>query len=366
MEDVNQSEKLELQVVVTGMHLSPEFGLTYRDIESDGFKITRKVESLLSSDTPSGIAKSMGLGMIGFADALAELGPDLVLVLGDRYEIFAAASAAMVARIPIAHIHGGETTEGLIDEAIRHSITKMSHLHFVATEIYRNRVLQMGEAPDRVFNVGGLGVDGLVRQELFGRKELEESLGMQFGHRSLIITFHPVTLEDNTAEYQFSQLLIALDHLQDTTLIFTLPNADTNGRALIGMVEQFVASHTNSSAYTSLGQQRYLSCLQYVDGVVGNSSSGLMEVPSFHKGTVNIGDRQRGRIKTDSVIDCQPESASIAAAVDRLFSDEFQKTLRQVENPYGYGGSSKKIVDIIESVPIENLVFKRFVDKDAT
>ena len=295
IQGIKDDPELTLQIIATGMHLSPEFGLTYQAIEQDGFQIDRKVEMLTSSDTAVGIAKSMGLGLIGFADALHELQPDLIVVLGDRFEIFAAVSAALVARIPVAHLHGGEATEGLIDEAIRHAITKMSHLHFVATEAYRQRVIQLGEQPDHVFLVGGLGIDNIKRLPLLDRATLEASLDFKLGYKNLLITFHPVTLETATAASQMEELLAALAELKDTQLIFTLPNADTDGRALIKMVEQFVVQHPNARAYTSLGQLRYLSCIAQVDGVVGNSSSGLAEVPSFKKGTINIGDRQRGR-----------------------------------------------------------------------
>lgn len=268
MQGIKDDPQLTLQVVATGMHLSPEFGLTYREIEQSGFNIDRKVEMLTSSDTPTGIAKSMGLGMIGFADALGELQPDLIVVLGDRFEIMAAVAAALVARIPVAHLHGGETTEGAFDEAIRHSITKMSHLHFVAAEDYRRRVIQLGEHPDRVFLVGGLGSDAITRMTLLDRPALEESLGFKFGPRNLLVTFHPVTLEDQSSEHQMGELLQVLGELQDTHLIFTMPNADTGSRRLAEMVDDFVAVHPNARAYVSLGQLRYLSCIQYVDGVV--------------------------------------------------------------------------------------------------
>ena len=289
VQGIQDDPELTLQIIATGMHLSPEFGLTYQVIEQDGFKIDRKVEILTSSDTPVGIAKSMGLGLIGFADALHDLHPDLMLVLGDRFEIFSAVSAALVAGIPVAHLHGGEATEGSIDEALRHSITKMSHLHFVAAEEYRQRVIQLGEHPDRVFLVGGLGADTIKHMQLLDRKALEQSLGLQLGEKSLLVTFHPVTLEAGTAADQMAELLAALDALPNTHLIFTMPNADTHGRILIRMIEQFVAQHANARAYVSLGQLRYLSCLSHVDGVVGNSSSGLLEAPSFQKGTINIG-----------------------------------------------------------------------------
>lgn len=366
MEGIREMDGLELQIIATGMHLSPEFGLTYRDIEHDGFAINYKVEMLLSSDSPVGLSKSMGLGMIGFGEAFQQLQPDLVLLLGDRFEIFSAAASAMVARIPIAHLHGGEATEGLIDEPIRHSITKMSHLHFVAAEEYRNRVIQLGENPERVFLVGGLGVDNIKKLKLLDRPSLEESLKFKLGSRNLLVTFHPVTLENATASQQISELLAALETLEHTQLIFTMPNADTDGRVMFKMIEQFVANHANSRAYTSLGQQRYLSCICHVDGVVGNSSSGLTEVPSFGKGTINIGDRQRGRLKAESVIDCNPDRGSIAAALQRLYSNDFQTSLMTVCNPYGDGGASKRVVETLAKVPLEGIVKKRFFDFSRT
>lgn len=360
MQGIKDDTGLTLQIIATGMHLSPEFGMTYREIEKDGFQIDRKVEMLTSSDTPVGIAKSMGLGMIGFADALTELKPDLIVVLGDRFEIFSAVSAALVARIPVAHLHGGETTESAFDEALRHSITKMSHLHFVAAEEYRQRVVQLGEQPDSVFLVGGLGIDNIKRLKLMDRSALEESLDFKLCRKNLLITFHPVTLETATAIEQMNELLAALDALPETNLIFTLPNADTDGRALIQMVRQFVAQRANARAYTSLGQLRYLSCIAQVDGVVGNSSSGLAEVPSFKKGTVNIGDRQRGRLQAASVINCEPIRQGIAAALQQLYSPIFQAGLSEVRNPYGDGGASARVVDTIKRCELDGLVKKAF------
>lgn len=362
MEGIREASDLKLQIIATGMHLSPEFGLTYREIESDGFRIDHKVEMLLSSDTSAGLAKSMGLGMIGFGDVLQQLRPDLMLVLGDRFEIFSAAAAAMVARIPIAHLHGGEATEGLIDESIRHSITKMSHLHFVAAEEYRKRVIQLGESPDRVHLVGGLGIDSIKKLKLLDRASLEVSLGFKLLQKNLLITFHPVTLENATCSNQMAELLAALETLEETRLIFTMPNADTDGRVLFEMIKEFVVGHANASVFTSLGQLRYLSCIQHVDGVVGNSSSGLAEVPSFCKGTVNIGERQRGRLKAESVIDCAPERADIVAALEQLYSPVFQEKLKTVRNPYGDGGASKRVVEILERVSLESILKKRFYD----
>jgi len=363
MEGIRESDQLELQVIATGMHLSPEFGLTYREIEADGFKIDRKVEMLLSADTPSSISKSMGIAMIGFADALEQLKPNLVLLLGDRYEIFAAAAAAMIAKIPIAHLHGGETTEGASDEAIRHSITKMAHLHFVAAEDYRKRVIQLGEHPDRVFLVGGLGIENIMRLPLLNRQELEQALDFPLGKRNLLVTFHPVTLEQETSAPQMQGLLQALTLQQDTHLIFTMPNADTDGRVLFKMIEDFVKEQPETrKAFTSLGQLRYLSCLRHVNAVVGNSSSGLAEAPSFRIGTINIGDRQRGRLKAKSVIDCEPNQQSIQKAFERLYSNAFQEQLASVRNPYGEGGASEKIVRVLEKLPFEDILKKKFYD----
>jgi len=363
IEGIRKSAALKLQLIATGMHLSPEFGLTVTTIVEDGFQVDRRVEMLLSSDTPVGITKSMGLGMIGFADAFAELDPDLVLLLGDRYEILAAAAAAMVARIPIAHLHGGEATEGLIDESIRHSISKMAHLHFVAADEYRQRVIQLGEEPERVFNVGGLGVDNILRLRLMSREDLEIELNFKFLRRNLLITYHPVTLESNTSAAQMRELLVALSDLgSDVGLIFTMPNSDTGGRALFRQINDFCEQHLNAKAYTSLGQLRYLSCIQYVDGIVGNSSSGLSEVPTFKKGTINIGDRQRGRLRAMSVIDSEPNRTSIRNALTRLFSKEFRDSLPHTNSPYGNGGASDSIVKNLERASFTGLLKKRFYD----
>lgn len=353
---------LELQLIATGMHLSPEFGLTYRDIERDGFRIDRKVEMLLSSDTSVGVTKSMGIGLAGFADAFEQLAPDVVLVLGDRFEIFSAAAAAMVARIPIAHLHGGEATEGVIDEPIRHSVTKMAHLHFVAAEEYRQRVIQLGEQPGRVFLVGGLGIDSILKLRLLDREALEESLDFRLGPRNLLVTFHPLTLEGGTSEMQMREMLAALAELPDTHLIFTMPNADTDGRALMSMLREFVAGHRNARVFTSLGQLRYLSCVRHVDGVVGNSSSGLIEVPTFGKPTINIGDRQRGRLRAESVIDCAPDRKAIAAALARMYTPEFQAIAGAARNPYGDGGASARVVEVLAAANLDDIVKKRFYD----
>lgn len=362
MQGVQQAPGLQLQLLATGMHLSPEFGLTYREIEGDGFQIDAKVEMLVSADTATGTAKSMGLGLIGFGDAFERLKPDLIVLLGDRFEIFAAAAAALVAAIPVAHLHGGETTEGAFDESLRHSITKLSHLHFVAAAEYRQRVIQLGEQPDRVFLVGGLGIDAIQRLTLLSRPALEATLDFQLGPRNLLVTFHPVTLEPDGSVQQMAQLLAALESLQNTHLIFTMPNADNGSRVLAGMVNDFVARHPQARAYGSLGQLRYLSCLKLVDGVVGNSSSGLAEAPSLGKGTVNIGDRQRGRLKATSVIDCAPQRDAILAAIQTLYTAEFQYLASCVVNPYGQGGAAEKIVKVLQRHPLDGILKKSFHD----
>ena len=361
--NIQDAKSLELQLVVTGMHLSPEFGSTYRQIENDGFRITRKVEMLLSSDTPSGIAKSMGLGISGFGEIYEALQPDIVLMLGDRFELLAAASAALVAALPIAHIHGGEVTQGAFDEAIRHSISKMSHLHFTSTDAYRRRVIQLGEHPDRVFNVGAPGLDNIERLKLLSRSELEGVIGMELGSRSLLVTWHPVTLERGRTRTDCQVLLNALNQVDGLKVIFTKANADTEGSIINQMIDEYVSEHSNQAVvHTSLGQVRYLSAVKYVNGVVGNSSSGIIEAPSFQTGTVNIGDRQSGRVRADSVIDCETTEESIRNALEQLFSQEFIEKLREVKNPHGGGNVSGKIVRKLETHSIDNIIKKSFFD----
>ncbi|EGW22464.1 UDP-N-acetylglucosamine 2-epimerase [Methylobacter tundripaludum] len=363
MKEIQDDSALELQIIVTGMHLSPEFGLTWKQVEQDGFIIHRKVEMLLSSDTPVGISKSIGLGVIGFADALECLQPDVLVVLGDRFEIFAACQAAMTHRIPIAHIHGGEITEGAVDDAIRHAITKMSHLHFTATESYRRRVIQLGEQPQRVFNAGAPGLDNIFRLQLLDKPQLEQAIGFKLGKRNLLVTFHPVTLENATAASQFGNLLKALDCFDDSHIIFTQPNADADGRVIIDMIEQYRQRFPERIAsFVSLGSLRYLSALKYMDAVVGNSSSGLIEAPAFKIGTINIGDRQKGRLCADSVIHCEPEVDAIVQAFNRLFSEKFQESLKTVENPYGNSGASAKIKELLKSQSLDGLLKKSFYD----
>ena len=362
MEGIEQSAKLKLQLIVTGMHLSPEFGSTINAIEAEDFKIDRKVEMLLSSDTAVGVTKSIGLGLIGFADALEEISPDLILVLGDRFEIFAAVIAALIAKIPVAHIHGGEVTEGAYDDQIRHSITKISQLHFTASEEYRQRVIQLGENPRNVFNVGGLGVDNIFKLNLMSREKLEEALEFKLGKRNLIITYHPVTLDENSSRYQIEELLSALDALEDVNFIFTSPNADNGGRIILQRIQDFCFSRSNAKFFKSLGQMRYLSCLSHFDGVIGNSSSGLLEAPSFKIGTLNIGNRQKGRLKASSVIDCDLHRESILEGIIKILSTSFRASLSNATNPYGDGGASKKIIKILESQDFDKSVSKSFFD----
>ena len=363
MKFIEDDPKLQLQIIATGMHLSTEFGLTYMEIEKDGFIINRKIEMLLSSDTPSAISKSTGVGLIGFADAYNELNPDIVVLFGDRFEILSASIAALYAKIPIAHIHGGETTAGAFDEAIRHSITKMAWWHFVAANEYEKRVIQLGENPERVFNVGGLGVDAIRRAKLLSKKELMEKTGIEFRNKNLLVTYHPVTLENQTSQKHFQSLLDVLGQLKDVYLIFTMPNADSNGRIIKQMIDEFVSNRRQGSiVFTSMGNLNYLSTLQFVDGVVGNSSSGLTEAPTFKIGTMNIGDRQKGRLNAKSVIDCEPTKESIKNAVDTLYSEDFQKMLQYVVNPYGEEGATEKIMDILKNEPIPEETKKEFYD----
>lgn len=362
MHELKANASVNLQVLATGAHLSPEFGLTYREIEADGFSIDAKVEMLLSADTSTAVGRSLGLGLIGYTDAFERLKPDLIVILGDRYEMLAVAAAALIARIPVAHLHGGETTEGAFDEAIRHSISKMSHLHFTGAAEYQKRVIQLGEDPQRVFMFGGLGIDAIKRISLMDRSELEKSIDLPLLQRNLLVTFHPVTLDERDSEEQMQEMLYALSELEDTGLIFTMPNADTGSRGLAKLVQDFVVMHPNARVFTSLGQLRYFSCMRFVDAVVGNSSSGIAEAPSFGIGTINIGDRQKGRLSSSSVIDCEPTRDSIRQAIALLYSDEFQARLPLAINPYGSGGASEKIARVLASHPLDGLIKKKFFD----
>lgn len=355
---LRSDERFEMQLVVTGMHLSPEFGYTVSVIEDDGYEIAERVESLISGDTPSAIAKSIGLGVIGFADTFQRLRPDWLLVLGDRFEIFAAAQAALVANIPIAHIAGGDTTEGAFDEAIRHGITKMAHLHLVTNEMSSRRVQQLGEDPTTIHVVGSLGIDVIRKMKLMDRKALEKDLGITFKNRNLLITHHPVTLDPIGSTKEFEALLNALHSLGPKVgLFFTRPNGDTGGRSFGRILEEWVAIEPNAEVFTSLGQLRYLSLMNEVDVVVGNSSSGLYEAPSLHTPTVNIGNRQRGRLSAASVIHCEPEPMAIHASINKAFELNVSKE----ENPYGDGYTAPRIVEAIAAVDDpKKLLKKRF------
>ena len=363
IKEIQDSQDLELQLVVAGMHLSPEFGLTYREIEKDGFEIDRKVDMGLTSDTSVGIANSIGLGTIGFGEAFHALKPDLLVLLGDRFELLAAASAALVALIPIAHIHGGELTEGAYDDAIRHSITKMAHLHFTASEVYSSRVIQLGEQPKKVFCVGALGIDNIVRLPLLKKDEVEKYIGLSLKGKSLLVTWHPETLNPKSTYEEFQNLLDVLQNYESINIVFTKSNADNDGSRINQMIDEFVLKYPeNVVVHTSLGQLRYLSTLKYVSGVVGNSSSGIIEAPSLQKGTVNIGNRQLGRLRAASVIDCRPDVQSIKNALDTLFSSQFQSSLPKVSSPYGGSDVARKIACILKNCSLDGIVRKRFFD----
>lgn len=360
MKHIRDDGDFELQVIATNMHLSPEYGLTYKEIEADGFTIDRKVEMLLSSDSANGTVKSVGLATIGFADAYEALRPDLLIILGDRYEMLAASSAALLYKIPIAHISGGDVTEGAYDDAIRHSITKMSHLHFPATECYRNRVIQLGENPERVFNVGSLGIDNIRHLPLMDKKSLEESLQFAINGRTVLVTFHSETLGEASPLEQFNALLSAFEDYPDIRIIFTKPNSDTNGKELINRIDEYCLDHKdNTVAFTSLGHLRYLSALQYVAMVVGNSSSGIVEVPCFGIPTINIGDRQKGRLKPESVIDCRGDKESLCSAIDKGFSENFRRNISGLENLYEQPGTAKKIIEILKRYNDFSLLLKK-------
>lgn len=350
---LNNLKEFEVRVVVTGMHLSPEYGLTYLEIEQDRFPIDRKIEILTDSDTPAAVSKSMGMAMIGFGKYFEERRPDLLIVLGDRYETMAVCTAAMNERIPIAHLYGGETTEGALDECIRHAITKMSYLHFTSTEEYRKRVIQLGESPKRVFTVGAIGVENILKTQLISLQELEKSIEFSLERPYAVVTFHPVTLEKNNVKEQFMELLAALDHHTELNYILTKANSDAHGRVINSMIDDYASSRENVVAFASLGMLRYLSALKYSSVVIGNSSSGLLEAPSFGIPTINIGDRQKGRQQSSSVINCITEAKSIEKAITRALSKEFREIALITINPYGDGNTSDKIIKILKSQLLE-------------
>lgn len=358
---IANNSNMQLQIIVTNMHLSPEFGLTYKEIENDGFSIDKKVEMLLSSDTSNAIVKSAGLALIGLADAIEDLQPDIILLLGDRYEMLSAATTALLYKIPIAHLHGGEITEGAYDDAIRHAITKMSHLHFTSTEEYRKRVIQMGESPDKVFNVGALGVENVLTNSLMTKQDLEKSIDFNLGEKSVLVTYHPVTLENCTAEEQFKNLLNALNEFSDYKIIFTYPNSDTDGRIIVNLIENFVQNNPDRAiSFSSLGKLRYLSTLQFVRAVIGNSSSGLIEVPSMGIPTLNIGNRQKGRIFAPSVINCDTTLNGIQQGINKVLSEDMKNIAQKKINPYQGKNTSFDIIEVLEKYPLEDITLKSF------
>ncbi|MBE6094920.1 MAG: UDP-N-acetylglucosamine 2-epimerase (hydrolyzing) [Schwartzia succinivorans] len=363
MKEIQADDALDLQIIATGAHLSPEFGLTYKTIENDGFGIDEKVEMLLCSDTPVGVTKSMGVALIGFADAFARLSPDIVVVLGDRYEILAAVEAALVANIPIAHIHGGEITEGAIDDSIRHAITKMAHLHFVAAPEYRKRVIQMGENPEHVYEVGAVGIDNIVKTPLMSLDELEQSLQFSLGEKFFLVTYHPVTVESARRSDALQNLFDALDTFREYRVLITKSNGDVGGREINRQIEKYV-ERNKKRAYccASLGQLHYLSAMQHCMAVVGNSSSGILEAPVLKTPTVNIGARQKGRIRCPSVIDCAEEQSAIVKAIQTAISEDFRREIADMEILYADGEIAARIKNVLRDVMIEGVFQKRFFD----
>jgi len=365
MQKIQVSDALRLQIIVSGMHLSPEFGMTIEEIRTDGFEPDENIEILLSGDTPTAICKSMGLALIGYGDALQRLTPDILVVLGDRFETFCMAAAAQVCRVPMAHIHGGETTEGAFDEAFRHAITKMAHLHFASCDAYRRRIIQMGEAPDRVFNVGSLGVENIRSTPLMGRGELAESIGFDLENPYFLVTFHPVTLEQSTSKVQFQALLDALDAFPKVNVIFSKANADTDGRGINRLIDDYAEQNPKRSlAVTSLGMKRYLSAMKFCAAVIGNSSSGIVETPSFKIPSINIGDRQKGRIQAASILNCSPEPKAIRQTIEQALSPNFQKILSSISNPYDRPGTCAAIVKSLEMTDISGITKKTFYNID--
>lgn len=364
MQGIEEEAGLELMLVATGSHLAPEFGSTWKEIAADGFTIGHRVDMLVAGDSAAGVTKSLGLGVIGFAEVFSRQRPDVVVVLGDRFEILAVVQAAMLFNIPVAHLHGGELSEGAVDDAIRHAITKMAHLHFTAAEVYRRRVVQMGEQPDRVFNVGALGLDSIARLDQVDTDELLASLDIPAGEEPLILcTYHPATREPERVSSHAKALLDALEQLPKARIVFTGTNADAGGRAINEQLQDFVErNHTRARLFANLGQIRYLSLLRAAAAVVGNSSSGILEAPAIGTPTVNIGSRQDGRLRCASVIDCVEDAASIREALTRAISTDFHASIAQMDYLFGRGGASKKIIQTLKSVPLDSLRAKTFYD----
>ena len=361
MAAIKEDPALQLQIVATNQHLSKRQGETYKEIERDGFTIDYKVYMAddEAPDNANSVAKSIGRGINGFADAFESLRPDLLLILGDRYEMLAVASTALIYKIPIAHLHGGEITEGAFDDAIRHAITKMSHLHFTSTEAYRKRVIQLGEEPDRVFNVGALGVENVMKNDFMSKEEIEQSLNFKMTDKCFLCTYHPVTLSDMSSEAQVLNLLEALDDYKDYHIIFTYSNSDTDSQIIIKRIQEYVDRNVGRCMFIpSLGQRRYFSALRYMTAVLGNSSSGIIEVPSFGIPTLNIGDRQKGRIAADSVVNCGCSTEDIKAGLAKVVA----YGNNQVANPYYKEGTCDAIMNVIKTYPLENLIQKHFYD----
>lgn len=363
MKEIQADDELELQIIATGQHLSPEFGLTYKNIEDDGFAINAKVEMLLSSDSPVGIAKSVGLGTIGLADALARLQPDIMVLLGDRFEALAAAQTAMILRIPIAHIHGGETTEGAIDEAIRHSITKMSQIHFVSESEYRDRVIQLGENPESVFEVGAVGIDNIVRLKLLSLQDLEKQINFSLGKKFFLVTYHPETLTGKSPVEALQTLFSVFDEFPEYKLIFTQANSDAGGRIINEQIEAYAKKNKERVLLVkSLGQLRYLSAMKLCAAVVGNSSSGLLEAPVLHVPTINIGDRQKGRKRYPSVIDCNEDKQQLLSAIQSLRDSKFLQKIQSMEIPHTDGKIAVTMKDMLKQAELSNICQKKFYD----
>lgn len=362
---IRQSDELQLQLLVSGSHLSDQHGMTVREIEADGFNVDARVDILQFDDSPGGICKTMGLALGGYGEALEQLMPDILVLLGDRYEAFCAAAAAQIQRIPVAHIHGGETTEGAVDEALRHAITKMAHLHFPSCEEYRRRIVQLGEDPARVFDVGALGLENIKKISLMSRVELEESISFKLDCPFFLVTFHPVTLERATSGEQFDNLLKALEEFMDHKIIFTKANADADGQVVNNRIDEYTAQHSDRCfGITSLGLRRYLSAMKLCDAVVGNSSSGILETPAFGVPTVNIGDRQKGRIRTLSIIDCDPEQGTVVVAVRQALDETFRGRIRNFTHPCERKGTAGSIVRVLATAELDGVLKKSFFDME--
>ena len=365
LKEIEKSRFLELSLVLSGSHLEERLGLTYKEIERD-FKHFYKVPLGLENDDETALCLAFSAGVAGFSKVLEQIRPDIMVLLGDRYEMLSAGVAGMLRAVPLAHIHGGESTQGAIDEGIRHALTKMSHIHFCATSLYKKRIIQLGENPAMVYNVGGLGVENIKRLELLSKKDFENSLGFKLGKKNILVTFHPQTIEKKSASKEFSQILNALDSLKDTHFIFTGANADNGGKIINEMAQSYCLKNQEKAIFVmSLGQLRYLSAIKHADIVLGNSSSGISEAPSLKKATINIGNRQKGRIKAPSIIDTKCDKSAILKAIKKAYSKDFQAKLKSVKNPYGSGFASKKIIKVLENIKLNGILQKKFYDLDA-